>query len=59
MRFYDTLFVISHGAMPSVLFEAGVLKHRDEELLLRDRSRQKVMAEGLAEGVAVCLAAGK
>jgi len=55
VRFYDTLFVISHGAMPSVLFEAGGLKHRDEELALRDRSRQQAMAQGLAEGLAVCL----
>lgn len=59
VKFYDTLFVISHGVMPSVLFEAGVLKHRDEELQLRDRTRQRAMAEGLAEGLAGCLGSGR
>lgn len=55
VRFYDTLYVISHSPMPAALFEAGMLKNREEELLLRDRGRQGLMAEGLAEGVATCL----
>lgn len=56
VRFYDTLYVISHSPMPAALFEAGMLKNREEELLLQDRGRQGLMAEGLAEGAAACLA---
>ena len=59
VRFYDTLYVISHSPMPAALFEAGMLKNREEELLLLDRGRQGLMAEGLAEGGAACLAVGK
>lgn len=55
VRFYDTLYVISHSPMPAALFEAGMLKNREEELLLLERGRQGLMAEGLAEGVAICL----
>ena len=59
VRFYDTLYVISHSPMPAALFEAGMLKNREEELLLQDRGRQGAMAGGLAEGVATCIAEGK
>lgn len=55
VRFYDTLYVISHSPMPAALFEAGMLKNREEELLLRDRGRQELMTEQLAEGLANCL----
>jgi len=56
VRFYDTLYVISHSPMPAALFEAGMLKNREEELLLQDRGRQGAMVEGLVEGLAACLA---
>lgn len=59
VRFYDTLYVISHSPMPAALFEAGMLKNREEELLLLERGRQGVMAEGLSEGLAGCLDASK
>jgi N-acetylmuramoyl-L-alanine amidase len=38
-----------------VLFEAGVIKHREEELELRDPQRQALMADALATGIAGCL----
>jgi N-acetylmuramoyl-L-alanine amidase len=38
-----------------VLFEAGVIKHREEELELLDPERQALMADALATGVAACL----
>lgn len=56
VRFYDTLYVISHSPMPAVLLEAGMLKHRDEELELRDPQRQGLMADAIATGLAACLA---
>lgn len=41
------------------MFEAGVLKHRDEELLLRDEARQARMAAEIATGLKACLTAGR
>jgi len=42
-----------------VLFEAGVIKNRDEELALLDADRQALMADGIATGIAACLYAGQ
>ena len=53
--FYDNLVVLYRTSLPAVLFEAGVLKHRDEELALRDPQRQAYMADAVASGIAACL----
>ena len=53
--FYDNLVVLHQATFPAVLFEAGVIKHRDEELALLDPERQSRMAEALATGIAACL----
>ncbi|MCB1961389.1 MAG: N-acetylmuramoyl-L-alanine amidase, partial [Rhodocyclaceae bacterium] len=55
VHWYDNLVVLYRTALPAVLFEAGVIKHRDEELELRDAARQQRMADGIATGVAACL----
>ena len=55
VHWYDNLIVLYRTTVPAVLFEAGVIKHRDEELLLRDPARQRRMADGIATGVAACL----
>jgi len=36
----------------------GVIKNRDEELLLRDEARIRLMADGIATGLAACLRNG-
>ena len=54
--YYDNLVVLHKATFPAVLFEAGVIKHREEELELRDPERQARMADALATGVAACLA---
>lgn len=59
VHFYDNLVVLYRTALPAVLFEAGVIKHRDEELLLRNPRRQARMADAVATGIAACLYAGK
>ena len=41
--------------LPAVLFEAGVIKHRSEELELRNPERQAHMADAIATGLAACL----
>jgi N-acetylmuramoyl-L-alanine amidase len=53
--YYDNLVVLYRTTLPAVLFEAGVIKHRDEELELLDPQRQARMADALATGIAACL----
>lgn len=54
--YFDNLVVLHKSAFPAVLFEAGVIKHREEELELRDSLRQERMADALAIAIAGCLA---
>lgn len=58
-HFYDNLVVLYRARQPAVLFEAGVIKHRAEELLLRDPRRQALMAGEIATGIAACMMAGR
>ena len=53
--YYDNLVVLKNARQPAVLFEAGVIKHKDEELELRDPERQARMADALATALAACL----
>lgn len=53
--YYDNLVVLYRTSLPAALFEAGVIKHREEELELLDPSRQDRMADALATGIAGCL----
>ncbi|MBS1130698.1 MAG: Cell wall hydrolase/autolysin [Proteobacteria bacterium] len=53
--YYDNLVVLYRTTLPAVLFEAGVIKHRDEELELLDPARQARMADAVATGIAACL----
>lgn len=53
--YYDNLVVLYRTTLPAVLFEAGVIKHRDEELELLDPERQARMADAVATGIAACL----
>ena len=55
VHYYDNLVVLYRTTLPAVLFEAGVIKHRDEELALQDAERQERMADALATGIAACL----
>ncbi|MCM8594693.1 N-acetylmuramoyl-L-alanine amidase [Accumulibacter sp.] len=55
VHFHDRLVVLYQTTLPAVLFEAGVIKHREEELALRDPARQIRMADAIASGIAACL----
>lgn len=55
VHYYDNLAVLRGAAMPAVLFEAGVILNRDEELLLADAARRSRMAQAVADGAAACL----
>ena len=59
VHYYDGLAVLRHARIPAVLFEAGVIKNRDEELLLRDPARQARMADGIATALVACLRNGQ
>ncbi|HND79747.1 MAG TPA: N-acetylmuramoyl-L-alanine amidase [Accumulibacter sp.] len=56
--YYDKLVVLYKTTLPAVLFEAGVIKNRDEERLLDDPDYQGRMADAIATGIAACLYAG-
>ncbi len=55
VHYYDNLVVLYRTTLPAVLFEAGLIKHREEELALRDPQRQARMADAIASGIAACL----
>lgn len=55
VHYYDNLAVLRGAAMPAVLFEAGVILNRDEELQLADPARRSRMAQAVADGVQRCL----
>ena len=57
VHYFDNLAVLRGAAMPAVLFEAGVILNRDEELLLADPARRTRMAQAVADGVERCLRA--
>lgn len=59
VHYYDNLVVLYRTTLPAVLFEAGVIKHRDEELLLQDPERMARMADAIATGIAACLYSGR
>ena len=47
--------VLHKSTFPAILFEAGVIKHREEELELLDGDRQARMADALTIGITGCL----
>lgn len=59
VHYYDGLAVLRHASMPALLFEAGIIKNRAEELLLRDERRIARMADGIATALAACLRHGQ
>jgi len=58
VHFFDRLAVLRHAGMPAVLFEAGVIVNRDEELQMRDAEVRKRIAASVVQGVGECLTKG-
>lgn len=56
--YYNNLVVLYRTTVPALLFEAGVIKHRAEELELLDPVRQTRMAKAMGSGIAACLPGG-
>ncbi|MCC6948225.1 MAG: N-acetylmuramoyl-L-alanine amidase [Bradyrhizobiaceae bacterium] len=48
---FDRLFVLTLTKMPAVLFEAGPIIHREEELAMQSPERQALIADAVTEAV--------
>ncbi|MBI4989843.1 MAG: N-acetylmuramoyl-L-alanine amidase [Rhodocyclales bacterium] len=55
VHYYDNLVVLKTAEVPAVLFEAGVIVNRREELLLAQEGRRARMAKAAARGILDCL----
>ena len=59
VHYFDRLAVLRGAAMPALLFEAGVLVNRDEEMRMRDSNVRERIAAGVADGIQACLKKGE
>jgi N-acetylmuramoyl-L-alanine amidase len=55
VHYYDHLVVLRHAMLPALLFEAGVIVNREEEIRMSDKSVQKQIAVSVADGIDACL----
>ena len=55
VHYFDNLAVLKTASIPALLFEAGVIVNRDEELRMRDPAVRKRIAESIATAVGICL----
>jgi N-acetylmuramoyl-L-alanine amidase len=55
---FDDLVVLRSAAMPAVLLEAGVIKHREEELIVATRAFQTDVAGAVRRAVEQACARG-
>ncbi len=57
VHYFDNLVVLHSATQPAVLFEAGVIVNRAEELRMREAGTRQRVAAAVAAGVRECLAA--
>ena len=57
VHWFDNLVVLHSARQPAVLFEAGVIVNRAEEVTLRDPDSRRRIAAAVADGVRDCLRA--
>jgi N-acetylmuramoyl-L-alanine amidase len=55
VHYFDNLAVLKTANIPALLFEAGVIVNRDEEMRLRDPAVRKRIAEAIGNAVGACL----
>lgn len=55
VHYFDRLAVLRLAAMPALLFEAGVIVNRVEELRMREPAVKRAIAGALAQGARECL----
>lgn len=55
VHYYDHLAALRHAGMPALLFEAGVIVNREEEIRMRDGTVRNSIVTGVAAGIDACL----
>jgi N-acetylmuramoyl-L-alanine amidase len=55
VHYFDNLAVLKTARIPALLFEAGVIVNRDEELRMRDPAVRARIADAIVAGVGSCL----
>jgi N-acetylmuramoyl-L-alanine amidase len=55
VHYFDNLAVLRTASIPALLFEAGVIVNRDEELRMRDPAVRRTIAEAIASAAGICL----
>lgn len=55
VHYFDNLAVLKTASIPALLFEAGVLVNRDEELRMRDPAVRQRLVGAIVSGVGTCL----
>ena len=55
VHYFDNLAVLKTASIPALLFEAGVIVNRDEELRMRDPAVRRKIADAIVSGTVTCL----
>jgi len=55
VHYFDNLVLLRTAMVPALLFEAGVIVNRDEELRLREPADRRKIAEAIASAIGTCL----
>lgn len=55
VHYFDNLAVLKTAGIPALLFEAGVIVNRDEELRMRDPAVRKRIVGAIVAGAGACL----
>lgn len=55
VHYFDNLAVLRSASIPALLFEAGVIVHREEELRMRDPAVRARIAASVVEAVGSCI----
>ncbi|HSC95160.1 MAG TPA: N-acetylmuramoyl-L-alanine amidase [Burkholderiales bacterium] len=55
VHYFDNLAVLKTAHIPALLFEAGVIVNRDEELRMRDPAMRQRIVDSLVAGIGACL----
>jgi N-acetylmuramoyl-L-alanine amidase len=55
VHYFDNLAVLKTAHIPALLFEAGVIVNREEELRMRDPAVRKRIVDSLVAGIGACL----
>ena len=55
VHYFDHLAVLKTASVPALLFEAGVIVNRDEEMSLRDPETRRRISESIVSAVGSCL----